>query len=490
MPHRTEMSDPRDILQKLFEPNNRFPNFGEIIVAMQIKGIRCHADTTLEIGSPITAFSGLNGTGKSTILQLAACSYDPPYSTPYRVSNFIVANSLDPTSLSRGSSVKFAFCTQDGGTRPLTLSYRGSWDGYNRRTRRHVLFAGIGRYLPRSESPSFINRARFLKVHNSAALTAQIQQCTCKVLSQSYDEIAANRTDIRTRLGDTITSVKRNGIGYSESNMGFGEARTLHLIQLLETIPERSLVLIEEPETSLHLSAQQQFGAYLVDVCTRRRHQILLTTHSEFILHALPTASRIFLDRRSASVYPVPGLTAMQAKSLMAEGLVKALNILVEDETAKAVLAAIIRRHEPALGTTWAIHIGGDKDRLASTVSCLKGTAIPLAAVRDADVREAPKENIFKLPGTRPPEVEIFQSAFVEKHLAEAYATNLADFRATLTGVDHHGWFARLALKLGMDPKALIWEIARVYVSGLPEAETSILVTLLKEASQAQKKVT
>ena len=167
------MSDPRDSIQKMFDPANRFANFGEAIVSLHIKGIRCHADTPIELTSPISAFSGLNGTGKSTVLQLAACAYTPPHSTPYRVSNFIVANSLDPTSLSRGSAVKFAFWTKEHTTRPLTLSYSGSWSGYTRRISRHVLFAGIGQYLPRSESPSFINRARFLKVHASAAASTR-----------------------------------------------------------------------------------------------------------------------------------------------------------------------------------------------------------------------------------------------------------------------------------------------------------------------------
>lgn len=482
------MSDLRDTLQRMFEPANRFANFGEAIVSLHIKGIRCHTDTTIELASPLTAFSGLNGTGKSTILQLAACAYDPLQSTAYRVSDFIVKNSLDPAVIGHGSSVRYDYWTKEGTTRPLTLSYHGYWSNYNRRTRRPVLFAGIGRYLPRSESPSFINRARKLKVHNSAAASSRISDWTRKVLAQGYDTITAHQTNVSTRHGDKLSSVTRDGVAYSETNMGFGEGRTLHLIHLLETIPEQSLVLIEEPETSLHQSAQQEFGNYLLDVCAHRHHQILLTTHSEFLLHVLPGASRIFLDRSGPSVRPVPGLTAIQAKSFMAEGKVKALNIIVEDETAKAILAAIIRRHEPKLVPTWGIHVGGDKERIAGTVRCLQGTGLALAAVRDADTGETPKDNIFKLPGTLPPEKEIFQSPAFTKHIADTYSANLNDFRATLTGADHHQWFGLLAAKLGIDQKALIWEAARIYVSGLPETETSTLVTLLKEASQQKKK--
>jgi predicted ATPase len=481
------MSDPRNILQKMFEPTNRFANFGDAIISIQVSGVRCHSNTAIELNSPIVAFSGLNGTGKSTILQLAACAYRPTTGASYNIGNFIVANQLDPTSVAKGSSVKFGFWTDAGSIRPLTLSYTNSWNGYNRRTVRPVLLAGIGHYLPRSESPSFMYRARTLKSHSSLEVATRIRNWTCKILAQGYDEVTAHQTNIKTRLGDRISSVKRNGIVYSESNMGFGEARALHLIQILETIPERSLVLIEEPETSLHLGAQQEFGHYLVDVCITRKHQILLTSHSEFILQALPAASRIYLDRRGASIHPVPGLTPTQARSLMADGKVKALSILVEDETAKAVLSEIIRRHEPGLLPTWGIHIGGDKDRIGTTVRCVQDTGIALAAVRDGDVGDAPKENIYKLPGTLPPEKEIFHSPAFEKYLADTYSMVLADFRAGIIGTDHHQWFGLLASKIGVNPIALIWESAKVYVSGVPEIETSTLVTLLKEASQQKK---
>jgi predicted ATPase len=483
------MSDPRNILQKKFEAANRFANFGDAITSIQITGVRCHSNTMIELNSPITAFSGLNGTGKSTILQLSACAYRPPSGNPFNIGQFIVANQLDPTSVGKGSSVRFVFCADNGGTRPLTLSYSSSWNGYRRRKPRYVLLAGIGHYLPRAESRSFMNRARYLKAHNPSAVTQRISECTCKVLSQGYDEILAHETNIKTRLGNKISSVKRSGIGYSESNMGFGEARALHLIELLETIPERSLVLLEEPETSLHPSAQHEFGNYLVDVCIERGHQVILTSHSEFMLQALPSASCVYLDRRGNSIQPVPGLTPLQAKSLMADGRVKALTILVEDEAAKAVLSAIVRRHAPELLPTWGIHIGGNKEGIGTTMHCLQGAGMSLAAVRDADVGDAPKENIFKLPGAMPPEKEVFQSTAFEKCMKDEYGLTLADFRAGLVGKDHHGWFGLLAAKLGINTIALIWKAAEAYVSGVPEADTAALVTVLKEASQQKKKV-
>ena len=65
------MTDPRNILQDKFAESDRFSNFGNVLTQMDIQGFRCHQNTVIDIRCPITAFCGLNGTGKSTILQLA-----------------------------------------------------------------------------------------------------------------------------------------------------------------------------------------------------------------------------------------------------------------------------------------------------------------------------------------------------------------------------------------------------------------------------------
>jgi len=478
------VSDPRDVLQSMFSVTNRFANYGDVIVSMNIKGVRCHRDTTIEFESPITAFCGLNGTGKSTVLQLAAAGYRLGRTGGYRVDRFIVVNRLDPGVIHSGSKVQFRYWNEDRTCRQNTLSFRGYWDGYNDRPNRKVYFGGIGMYLPKSESPSFINKSRRLTVSSSAAFALRIKEWTCKILGFGYEAITSNATSVQTRAGNKVSSVQRDSVSYSEGSMGFGEARTLHLISMLETLPDKSLILIEEPETSLHLSAQHEFGNYLVNVCQHKRHQILITTHSEFILQALPTASRIFLDRQGTQVKPIPGLTSLQAKSFMADGHVKAIKILVEDETARAILAEIIRRHDARLLTSVGIYVGGDKDRIANTVRGLQGTGIPIAAVRDADKDGSTKENIFKLPGIAAPEKEVFNSSAFKKHMHDVYGLKLDDFTTTLQGVDHHDWFKRLAEKVQKSESALIWEAAKCYVHGLPENETSTLTALLKEASQ------
>src|SRR5579859_251760 len=175
------------------------------------------------------------------------------------------------------------------------------------------------------------------------------------------------------RQSPKVVTATRNGVRYSEANMGCGEGRVQHFIQQLESLPEKSLVLLEEPETSLHQSAQFELGRYLIDVCIRRKHQVLLTTHAESLLASLPSACRIYIDRSTGNIRPINGLSSAQAASLMANAATKALQILVEDPVGKAVLTEIIRRSDATFLRTVEIHSSGDKDALQRIMQTLSG---------------------------------------------------------------------------------------------------------------------
>ena len=107
-----------------------------------------------------------------------------------------------------------------------------------------------------------------------------------------------------------------------------------------------------------------------------------------------------------------------------------------------------------------------------------------MAAVRDGDQPEIPSDNIFKLPGTEPPEKEIFKHSAIRVQMSETYGIPWDDFVATLSGIDHHDWIARLAQRIDVDGEMLLGEIARIYANGIAEFEAVTLINLLKEACQ------
>ena len=481
------MSDPRNKLQKMFEAANRHSNFGDCLFSLHVRGFRCHSDTAIEVQSPITAFCGLNGTGKSTLLQLAACAYRHRGGGPgrYYVASFIVTGTLDPAPYAADATAEFGYWQPDRSVRKLAITRSASakrWSGYTRQPERSVYFAGMGLYLPRIEVWDFaVRNAKTLQVLNTEPLSDDAKAWVEKILGGHYEAMDRN-TIKHPRQSPKVVTAVRNGVRYSEANMGCGEGRVQHFIQQLESLPEKSLVLLEEPETSLHQSAQFELGRYLIDVCIRRKHQVFLTTHAESLLSSLPSASRIYLDRSTGNIKPINRLSSAQAASLMANAGTKALQVLVEDQVAKSVLREIIRRSDSTFLRTIEIHPSGDKDSIQNIMQKLSATTLPLAAVRDGDTGPSPSQNLFSLPGTKPPEKEIFECPRVGQHLQLQYGLNLVDFMTTVDPADHHAWFGALANSVSVDEATVTAECARAYVSSLSENECDALVGQLKAA--------
>jgi hypothetical protein len=85
-----------------FRPDNRYRNFGPLIQSMEIHGFRGVRSLTLTFESSVTAFSGLNGTGKSTVAQLATAAYRKApgaAASRFYVADFFPVSPADPEPL-------------------------------------------------------------------------------------------------------------------------------------------------------------------------------------------------------------------------------------------------------------------------------------------------------------------------------------------------------------------------------------------------------
>jgi hypothetical protein len=60
-----------------FDIANRYANFGPMIQSLEIRGFRGIKDLTLTVQAPITALSGLNGTGAPSHSWLAVATASP-----------------------------------------------------------------------------------------------------------------------------------------------------------------------------------------------------------------------------------------------------------------------------------------------------------------------------------------------------------------------------------------------------------------------------
>lgn len=464
------MSDVTETLVMKFNEKNRYANFGPCVRQLLIPGFRGMREMSVNIEFPITAISGLNGAGKTTVGQLAICAYKKPstsvdYKRQY-IKDFFPVSPADPKPISDDAKITYTYETDDRKKpQEVTVSRVSSaWSGYKRQPERFCQYIGFTVYIPKVER-------RDLSVYGGASLLfterreidPKVIKMMARIIGHKYDDVSFQGVSHKNKESE-IGIASRLGYSYSENNMGFGEGRVLYTVDMLETSPAQSLFILEEPETSLHENAQHEFAKYLLDVCNRRHHQIILSTHSSVILKALPSQARKLLVRDKEGVEISDRLSSHQIRSILSGGRVRTLDICVEDNFAKALLTEILRQKNRDILKTLAIHDIGDKDAVRKAVAVLNRIGKKSIAVRDADVGASPKDGLLSFPGSRPPEREVFSHPAVAHLIFEKYGIDL-DWTLERNGVDdHHGIAAHVAQEAFVDEAVVVAIAVEKYV--------------------------
>lgn len=473
------MADPRKDLKDKFSIKNRYSNFGAIIVKAIIKGFRGIDDLTISFDSPITAISGLNGTGKSTIAQLMMSAYKKPVTENkdykrHHVYNYFPVSKVDPAPFKPDASIEYFYATnQVNRFQELTVR-RGSgkhWEGYKRQPERHCRYIGFTIYIPKVEQRDIsIYKGNDISIDDELDLTSEAKNAICKILSSPYSGLTSATAKHANRTAD-IGFAEKFGAKYSENNMGFGEGRIFYTVKSLENAPEQSLFVIEEPETSLHEHAQYEFAKYLMDVCLRRKHQIIITTHSRAILSALPPESRKLLYREGGSVKISDRTSTAEASGILSLGESSDLTIIVEDERAKTLLIEIIRLKKPSLLKGVKICPVGSDDLVAKLTKNFKEEKMKIKAFRDGDRGSDPKNSIYSLPGKDAPEKEVLLNQSVQNFLLDTYGINFRDWLNINIGVDHHEWPNMIAKEVSKSDDGFWEQVCSEYAKNLDESD-------------------
>ena len=146
-------------------------------------------------------------------------------------------------------------------------------------------------------------------------------------------------------FGKTIVfHTKRLG-DYTEAFAGSGEFAVGALVHEILRAKDHSLVLLDEPETSLHPTAQRRLRDFLLDQAVKKRLQIVLSTHSPQFATDLPDEAIKVFEADSAGVVHVrPSATPREAFFQVEAPAPETLEIVVEDEKAEILTKACISR--------------------------------------------------------------------------------------------------------------------------------------------------
>lgn len=83
---------------------------------------------------------------------------------------------------------------------------------------------------------------------------------------------------------------------YSECFAGSGELAVVNYVLALEKVEKYDLLLLDEPETSLHPGAQLKLIEYILSIVKEKMIQVIISTHSPTFVEALPESALVVLE--------------------------------------------------------------------------------------------------------------------------------------------------------------------------------------------------
>ena len=313
--------------------------WAQFLESVSINGLRGWTDQSVNFNFPVVAIVGENGTGKSTLLKTAACAYaNMVESKRFYPSSFFVDTHWD-----RIENVALNYRIKQGND---TRTYRIAkpsrrWSFPDSMPVRNVFLLDVSRTLPLDASVGYAKIARTAASEVSTTeIEMQYRERLSHVLGRDYRNarFAVSDVDPRREVG----LLEREWGEVSQFHQGAGEDATLDLFRILQGIPSQSLLIIDEVEASLHPKAQRRLVRFLLWLSRQKKIQIILSTHSPYVLEELPQEARMLLLPGPTGLNVVYGITPEFAMSRIDDSVHPEVLVFVEDRDAKILLREIL----------------------------------------------------------------------------------------------------------------------------------------------------
>lgn len=117
--------------------------------------------------------------------------------------------------------------------------------------------------------------------------SAELQEVN-KILGKNYVECKLINHNLYAESEGLTIYFKTDNIAYSEAFAGRGEFAVVKLVYEIMNKPEFSLIVLDEPEVSLHPGAQEKLLEFLLNQTLQKRLQVIISTHSPKFVQYLP----------------------------------------------------------------------------------------------------------------------------------------------------------------------------------------------------------
>jgi hypothetical protein len=237
------------------------------------------------------------------------------------------------------------------------------------------------------------------------------------------------------------------------------------LFRTLQNVPQNSLLVIDEVAASLHPRAQRRLTRFLLWLARVRPIQIILSTHSPYVLEELPQEARILLLPGPQGLSIVYGVSPEFAMSRLDDEVHPDAHIFVEDRNAQIWLREILASSSRTSELLRRVEINpvGPVNVVGMLGTLGKSGKLPYKslAITDGDHRHS---DCQALPGGLAPERVVFNGLKAANwmNLSDRFGIGAGSLFTILDDAllepDHHKWPSMVGDQV-MKSAASVWEI-------------------------------
>ena len=177
---------------------------------------------------------------------------------------------------------------------------------------------------------------------NELLSQGQLEQIS-KILNKQYSSIRVVEHSFYTPFFEKTIYVSGNAIDYSEAFAGSGEFAIISLVIEVMEAKENSLIILDEPETSIHPEAQRKLMLFLAEQVKEKKHQIVFATHSPTLIENLPSkAINVLYELQDGTIDILSNVPPEQAFQYIGASFDKK-TIIVEDKLAQYIVEKILK---------------------------------------------------------------------------------------------------------------------------------------------------
>ncbi|MGD1277945.1 MAG: AAA family ATPase [Tepidisphaeraceae bacterium] len=414
---------------------------------LEILNVRGWGGQRVDFNFPFVAITGENGVGKSTILQAIASAYKSSEESWF-ASDFFPDTPWDKIT---EASIK---CSIREGNASTVVSVRkpsDRWRGNPNRRERIVNYIDLRRLQPIAAQTGYARIAKPQNIEtNRLAFSAEKLARFSSIIGRPYRDAGFALSDADPNRWVPVADLPE--CKYSGFHQGAGEATITGLLKV--DIPQYSVLLIDEIETSLHPRSQRRLMRDLAEICRLKELQIIITTHSPYILEELPNLGRIYVMNTSQGKTLITGVSPDFAMTQMDEEKHPEADIYVEDERSRIVIEEVVIAQKKELLPRCCIIPFGAASVGQALGKMVKQDRFPRPSLVFLDADQEPAEGCLLLPGDDAPERVVFEGlankqwAGVAERIERSHSELVDATQTAMTLTNHHDWLKSVADKL------------------------------------------